>query len=124
MTRRDVVQEGVEYWGHYLIAPGALKWDGDELPVTWVRHGELEKLIGKATDIRREEDGRITVDLHLDGEYRELEKDLTPSFYATGIEPKDLYSQTVPTVTSAHLRSIIMIPNGTYPRVKDFGNDL
>lgn len=69
MKRRGVAVEGRPTVDGRLIAGGALWWNSGPIPImanatAEDRWGSV--LIGKATDLRREDDGTITALLHID----------------------------------------------------------
>lgn len=70
MKRRGVAVEGRPTGDGRLIAGGALWWNDGPIPIMAREDGSEDHwgavIVGKATDLRREDDGTITALLHID----------------------------------------------------------
>lgn len=65
--RYDIVIEGRQPNG-MILGPNSLWWT-EPIPVT--THGDWDKVVGKATDIRRNPEGVITAEIEFSEDYRE-----------------------------------------------------
>lgn len=98
--RVTIVVEGQHLDQGRFVAKGALKWEeGVAIPVTLGTAFDRPP-IGIATDIRREEDGRITAELDLDA-----------YIFANALESSK--EDGVQTITSAQLKAINLIRDST-----------
>jgi hypothetical protein len=60
--RKIICREGVEDLGH-IFEVGSLQWS-DPLPLVWnFSHDNIGNVLGRAEDIRREENGEITAEI-------------------------------------------------------------
>lgn len=65
-VRRVIAIEGRETTDGRFIAPGALTWSDEPIPVRVQNHHDLVGMeVGSATNFRREGDGTITADINL-----------------------------------------------------------
>lgn len=65
MTRVTIIYEGIDQGFGYVVEVGATEWEeGEEYPiVNNFNFDDVKHLVGKATDVRREENGEITCDV-------------------------------------------------------------
>jgi hypothetical protein len=84
MTRRVIAIEGRPTTDGRLIEVGVLKWDNEPIPVLALGSDPFPYIVGKATDLLREDDGKITADIQITG--RELDDDEHPAIYVMNLE--------------------------------------
>lgn len=117
--RRIITWEGVYTIPQTFIEKGALTWDNEPLPVTAQNGTEI---LGRATDLRREEDGTITAELTFLDETENqkaaqslLENgDLSTTIFAKPVTEKRRESpnEAVRYITAGRIRSIyLVLPN-------------
>jgi hypothetical protein len=62
--RYRFAREGIDTIIGHHFSPGAIKFEDREYPVTWSNSFMAEDLIGAAKDLRREDDGTLTAEIH------------------------------------------------------------
>jgi hypothetical protein len=65
MTRVTIIYEGINQGFGYIVEPGATEWtEGEEyVIVNNFNFDDVKHLVGKATDVRREENNEITCEV-------------------------------------------------------------
>lgn len=112
--------EGIKEFSHRL-ADGCLKWvDGEKYPVVnGPVFNDPNRIVGTATDIRREENGVVTAEIDFD-----LIDGLGVTIYANQVERTGSWENNDVVVTSATIRSFfttVEVPwSGSYlPKRKE-----
>jgi hypothetical protein len=118
--RKTICIEGDEYpINGRIIEKGALGWPEDKkLPLCWSFNHDIEHVLGNASDLRREEDGRITAELTFnDSEAGQNAKavlehgDASATIYANQLV-EDRKSKRV---SAATIRSVEVVVGGLVP---------
>lgn len=117
--RRKISQEN-EHLGGMFISLGSIKHDEKETyPVAM--SSEISEKIGEASDIKREEDGKITAEIKLFERDKvsldAMESAITKGFYEYAAYCSDLeYDEDGFTIKSAKLRMVSLIPIPHFPK--------
>lgn len=116
MTRMTISWEGAEAVPGIIIQPGALRWEDEELPLCW--NFDHNELLGQASEIRREDDGRITAEITI---YEQTDNqkhaqaivdhgDTPATVYVTDLTEKREDDKRI--VESGRIRSVNLVPPG------------
>lgn len=113
-------EDAIQY--EWFIIKDAIEFP-DEVPLTWGY--DWQRLpIGKATDIRREDDGAITTELVFnkpeDGESIEIllkNHDVDVSMYGTNVT--DERFEDLKIIHKATLRAVVIIMSAAYPKIPE-----
>lgn len=116
--RKIIGYEKVEKIPGQLILEGAFKWNETEpIPVTthWSRSMDHpQSIIGKATDLRREEDGAITAEIDIP-DYPEYFEHFSFTVYANKVHPLHPDDDGLWRVETATIREVFGIANHAFP---------
>lgn len=63
--RKTISWEGEEKVPGVVLEKGSLQWSEDPIPLVWSFEQSVESVLGTASDLRREDDGRITAEVTL-----------------------------------------------------------
>ena len=108
-VRKVISWEGEEKIPGIVLEIGALKWDENkQYPVT--RGDQLRLPIGRARNIRREENGAITAEIHLHEDFRSVLDNVSVTIYGNELVQKFVgEGGALRRVSSVTLREVFLI---------------
>ena len=104
MARDLIASEGVPKSNGRVLKPGALYWDQEVIAVV---NAEMDQIIGKVTDIRKDSNGEVTGEFSMDTRPYDI------VLYLTHIEIEPWQSPLVITnqvIKRGRLRAIVLGP--------------
>lgn len=112
--RVTFAHEGIEKVPGHFLEKNSVHWDSGPIPLIW--DFQTEKLLGTASELRREENGELTAEIDvdtLDANARALFSDCGTTFF--GQIDKDGWTQEDDTglqrISDVKVRALVMSPN-------------
>lgn len=107
--RVQICQEGEESYkiNGQVIDIGAIKWEDTPYAITWEAMWDAEHLLGKATDIQRDENGLLTAEIDMESltdNGRRVWADVGTTIYANKLVTQRI--DGIMHVTSCQLRAL------------------
>lgn len=100
--RRKLLKEDMKQPNGMFVTPGAIVFDPDDVYPVFLK--SFDRVAGRLSDIRREDDGWITGEVNLTDTYQHEEDSFDFSLYCDGLEKENDF------VKSADLRGVVLIP--------------
>lgn len=103
--RHIIGVEGRQVLPNQFVELGACVWPDEAIPVETYLEQWVARLVGRATDIRREDDGTLTAEIDV-----EIPKGLAATLYCDGLSyDKERYNETgIMIITSCRIRSVFL----------------